>query len=359
MESIVGTTQIEKVWAAKARENYAAILNEVAPPKLEDVILGLEKHFEAKTPTSQRTQCDICFGWSDENLPSCPYCDDGKATEVAPPKPAPAPSAAIVETKRSKSKPASSAPSLLVGGRVTLTEKDLDEEIRLFNEDAKISVGGAYRMGKRLIRFRDELWMLRTEEGKPKYKSYNQFVEAELDMGVGYANKVRRIAEVFTFEQFIEHGPQALKALIAAPKEFHDALLARHKEGATAADIDRDVKEIREKGGIAVIETEATKSDAAKARKTAEASAAAAAARKKEKETAVATIGLKAQQGTIDLLARPAKKGEEPREAREVADQPFGLIEGINGKKLFLAVKKKPSGSLQIKWTVQDEDDEK
>lgn len=355
MSEIIGATKIEKTYASKARENYAALLNEVAPKKLEDVIAGLEKHFSTAKGI-ELVQCDVCFGWSDEALDACPYCNDGKAEAPSPPPPAPVPSTDILASSKKK---AATAPSILSGGKASLTEKDLDEELRLFREDTKNSNAGTYLMGKRLIRFRNELWMLRTAEGKPKYKSNNQFVEDELGMTVGYANKLRRIAEVFTLEQFIDHGPEALKALIAAPKEVHADLLKRHKEGATVEEIETAVKEIREKGGITVIETDATKAAAANGKNMPSAAATAAGAKSRKKDACAITIGLKSEQGTITCKARPSKKGEEPRDARTLEDQPFCEIEAINGVKLFLAIKTTPAGVIAIKYTAKREDDEK
>lgn len=350
------SVDLNRVSPCYVRENYASILNEVAPSKLEDVVSKLETHF-LKQPKETLAQCDQCMGWSDENLPDCPFCNDGKEAAAEPPPAAPVP-AEVASKKGEKLERAASAPLLsLAGGRPIFSEKDLDESIARLKAASDRTADSAYEMGRELALIREHLWEQRTgEDGKPKYKSYNQFLEEELGISAGYGNKLRRIAETFTIDQFRAHGVEALKAINAAPKEVHEMLLKHHKEGSTVAQLEEEVREIRIQTGTTVVPSAATKAASEKGRNVPSAAAteAAAAARRKPG----ITVGFKESGGTIDLMARPTKKGEEPRKARTLEEQPYGTIEAINGKKVVLTVKTSAAGELKLKWLVVDEEAE-
>jgi len=344
---------MEKVSPCAARENYAAILNEVAPKKLEDVVAGLEAKF-ASMPRAEISQCDVCLGWSDSALPACPFCNVGEDGATATPPEAPVP-VAIVQAPKQRA----SAPSLmLAGGSVTYTEKDLDESIGRLRAAAGKTSDYSYEMGRELTLIRAHLWEQRKDaEGKPKYKSYREFLEQELDIGEGYANKLRRISELFTLEQYREFGVRALMALIAAPTQVHAMLLQKRREGATIEQLEVDVREARASTGTRVIETEATRDAAAKGRTIPSPEATASGAKKRTKEAAAITIGLKAPEFTVDLLARPKNKNDEARPARTVEDQPYAEVECLNGTKLYFAVKQTPAGNLKLKVTAKRKDD--
>jgi hypothetical protein len=360
---------IEKVYASHCRENYAEILNEVAPRKIEDVVEGLRKHFASLG--EELAQCDVCLGWSPETLSSCPFCNDGRDPSAATPAPpAPTPSAAIVEAagpppaERKKSSKAitvpASAPSLLAGGRAAASEKELDESIARFHAAAENGADALFLMGVELRKMRDFLWQQRAAGGKPKYKSYNQFVVEELKISRSTADRARRIAESFSRDQFRKYGAGFLKALIAAPKEEHAQLLERIDAGEIQrpVDLENEVKQIREKGGIEVVETDDTKAAAAAGKNVPSAATTAAAAKARKKESAAITVGLKATSGTSKLFAKPFKKGDPDRRATSIDDVPYGKVEGINGVTLYVAVKKTPAGELEIRWTAKRASDE-
>jgi hypothetical protein len=263
----------------------------------------------------------------------------------------PKPSTAI--TPAAKKPKASSSSLMLAGGRDKYTEKDLDDSISRLRAASSQSADSAYLMGKELALIREHLWEQRKgEDGKPKYKSYNDFLERELGIGVGYGNKLRRVAEVFTLEQFRAFGIEALKALIAAPKEVHEMLLEKRAEGATVQQLEEDVRQIREKGGIEVLPTKAPLA------KTGASKGSAAASKTNRKASAAITVGLKSEETTIDLFAKPKSKKEEPRAARTIEDQPWGKLPAINGVTLAFTVKQKPTGELQLKVVAARDDSE-
>ncbi len=360
----VGSVVISKVFASYARQNYAAVLEVEAPRKLEDVIDGLEKHFASMGV--ELVQCDQCGGYSPETgFDSCPFCNDGKKeTAPAPSMPTIVEAATEAPVQRKKvSTPdvvlvKASAPTMLAGiSASAVSETDLDQAIAEYQSIARDTAEGIYRLGVVIRRMRDHLWQQRTENGKPKYKSFEQFVESELGISRTQANRHRRIVETFTRDQIMENPPGVLKALIAAPKEAHEDLLSMHRGGASIAKIEKRVKEIRDEKGITVIETDAMKEAFANGKNVPSAATTAAAAKARKKETAAITLGLKAEAGTVKLLAKPKKRGEAERRARTVEDQPFGKIETINGVALYLALKQTPAGELEIRYTAKRDEE--
>jgi len=398
--NIIGATNQEKVDETKVRAAWFAIFQDFAPKKIEAIVDGLEAHF-AKADPKKLLQCDQCRGWSSEDLDECPYCGEGgTVTKEAPPpeldapEPAaatvesgethaepddtataidatklaeaaaqPAPEAAIVKVERKKKadkkpkdQPTTDAPALVVEAPATLaTEKDLDESIARFRVAASNGADSMYAMGSELRRMRDELWQQRTEEGKPKYKSFHQFVKDELGISKDVAYRMMRVVECFSAEQFRQYGAGVLKVLVAAPKEEHKALLEKVDAGATRTEIEKEVAKVREEKGVTVVETETSKKRETAGKPLPPANAGASA---RKKEAAAITVGLKQESATIPLFARAAK-GEEARAARTLADQPWGKLEAMNGVAIYVAVKEKPNGELAVRITVKREDEEK
>ncbi len=364
---------------------------------------GLEEYF-SKAPAETLGQCDICHGWSPviDGIDACPYCDDQDAkasdseganaydkavaellpgetesidalaieasgVELLPPATGKRTKLAANEVADRKKvakapatpKPSSPALGLASGLRAPGSgEKELDESLARYKLAAENGADSLYLMGVEIRRQRDHLWQQRMEAGKPKYKTWNQFVAAEHDISTSLANRTMRVVENFSRAQFHQYGAKALMVLVGAPKEEHAALLAQADAGATTRELEVEVKKIRERDGITVIETGRTAEAAATGRKvpTAKTTAAAAAARKRE--PAAITVGLKSEQATIDMFARTNNNGEK-REARTLEDQPYGILECMNGVNLYFALKQHPSGKIQIKLTAKrPEEDE-
>lgn len=424
----VGATNISSVFEAKVRENFAAIVGEIAPKNLEHVVRGLEEHF-LKGPPDKLGQCDLCLGWSPvEDLEACPYCDDtgGEAAAIPAEVVDSFPETAIDATKMNISsvgktvdthlgkgkvvfeiesavnderplaervvevraeeagkrkkltgaevaekkaitkapplpKPSAPAGFLAAGGRIA-TEKELDESLARYRAASEQGADSLYLMGLEIRRQRDHLWQQRRlEDGKPKYKTWNQFVLGEHEISVSLANRTMRVVENFSQAQFHEYGAKALMVLVGAPKEEHAALLAQADSGATTRELEESVRQIRERDGITAIETDRSTAAAATGRKI----PTVAAAKARKKDSAAITVGLKTEQGTVKLLSRkapdgqyPAGKKEEERAARTIEDGPYGTLECINGVTLYFAVKQRPTGELELKWTAKRDDSE-
>lgn len=400
--NVIGSTNSDKVYESKLRENFVSITGRIAPKLIEGVIRELEEHFAAM-PASKLLQCDACQGWSSEDLDSCPYCGEGGVVtkdapppelDAAPAETEPAPeeptteidatqieaAVEVVEEKpqklvkverkkkegkgKKKDAPETDAPAIEVAPLTKFTEKDLDDAIARFQVAAERGADSMYEMGLELRKIRDELWQQRTsEDGKPKYKSFHQFVTEELKVSKDHAYRMVRVVECFSSEQFRQYGAGVLKVLVAAPKEDHLRLLEQADKGATQKELAEEVQKVREEKGITTIETGTTKQRVAEGKPLPPTAAAAAAKKgastpKKPREAAAVTVGLKQEQYTIPLFARPAKPGDETGPARSLADQPWGKIEAMNGLSIFFAVKEKPTGELVAMVTVKKDDEE-
>lgn len=403
--SIVGVAKIDRVWEAKLRENFLAIVGEAAPKDLEASVRGLEKHVEKNVPEKERVQCDVCSGWSDESLSSCPYCADEGPPNVAPP---PAESgvievpaevvkdetaidataieaggvslaeepkkgkgkkdkktaAEVAESKAPKPMPAIMKPTApLVDvplAPVVANEKELDAALERFRKAEKVYGAGSFMMAVEIANFHDHLWQQRLEGGKAKYKSWDQFVRTELGITVQYANRLRAVAAKFSQKDCEAYGVKMLMVIAAAPKEDHERLMEKASNGASTREVDEEVRKIREAKGITVVETQEGSAEKGK-RQTQKATEAAAAAKRAQKESAAITFGAKNESFKMKLYAKPAdpKLPHQKAElAKEIDDLPYGKVEGINGVVLFLAVQRTPSGTLEIRGTFKREDEE-
>lgn len=402
--SIVGSARVDRVWEAKLRENYVSIVGDQAPAELEACIRGLEKHVEKHVPEKCRVQCDVCGGWSDEGLDSCPYCaDEGPPANVVPPaesgvievpaevvkdetaidataieaggvslateepkgKKGKKSKAEIAESKAPRPMPETPKPSApLVNvplAPVIANEKELDAALARYRAASESTANSLYLMGIEIAKIHDHLWQQRLEGGKPKYKSWSQFVATELAISVPYANRLKLVTEKFTADHFEKYGAKALMVMSAAPKEDHAALMAKADEGATTRELDAEVKKIREAKGITVVDEPKDTASGKGKRQTQKATEAAQAAAKARKESAAVTIGLKAETGKVKLFAKPLDTKNphvKAERARSLDDAPYGKIEGINGVTLFLAVQVTPAGDLEIRYTAKREDED-
>lgn len=403
MESIVGITRVDRVHEAKLRENFAALVGSEPPGDLDACVRGLETHLEKQTPIAQRVQCDVCEGWSDEKLTSCPYCnDEGPQAIVEQAKPAPVSevqvheatvidaaaieaTGVVLEAPKDKKKggkkdkkttaeiaesrapkpmpelPVPSAPIVNVPlAPIVANEKELDAALDRYRKAGEATANSMYLMGVEIAKIHDHLWQQRLEGGKPKYKSWSQFVATELGtMSLAYANRLKAVSVNFTMEQFEKYGATALMAIVASPKEEHARLLNARDAGASTRELQEDVRKIREEKGLPEA-SESSGESVGGRKQTSKATEAAAAARKARKESAAVSLGLKAESGDVQLFKKP--EGEtaphlKAARAMTLEDQPYGKIECINGVTLFLSVIQTPKG-LKIHYTTQREEED-
>lgn len=404
MSNVVGATHIERVWEGKLRENFVAITGEFAPKPLEEVVRGLETHIQKNVPEAKRVQCDVCHGYSSEDLDSCPFCGDLGPEAGAAPPPAESGVVPVAEKKaeakdpteidatklgveleaptgKKKSKktaaekeagkaeaadkkkvkppkaaPKPSAPAIdIAEAKPVVTEKDLDEQLAAYRAAGSRNATAFWHMGVAISKIHDRLWQQRQLEGKPKYKSWNQFVDDELGISVAYANRLRAVSVNFSETTAEKYGPAILMVIARAPKEEHAKLMEKvDQEKLSKRELEKKVQEVREAKGITVNDAEDGKSRR-NPQSTKEKTEKAAAARKKQ--AAAITIGLKSETNVIDLVSRPTPQSEAyPADSVDV--QPYGELKGINGVSIFLVVFKKEDGKLAIRATARRVEEE-
>jgi hypothetical protein len=139
-----------------------------------------------------------------------------------------------------------------------------------------------------------------------------------------------------------------LKALIAAPKEEHARLLEKRASGATVEQLQEEVRQIRERGGIEVLPPVEDRSETDKKKAAQTKAATIAAAEKRRKSRATIAVHLEETVGTIDLFAKPNSKDEVPREARTMEDQPWGKLVASNGVELVFRMKQTSEGKVKL-----------
>jgi hypothetical protein len=396
--SLIGCADAAKVTESVLRQNYAAFTGEYAPGKpVAELIDGLEKLFEKEAEDPQ--QCDHCGGYSPlafrgAEIPACPYCGVSEDPPAAP-----ASTTEVIheahlidatndvfgavdlgpepEEKRSKKKkngatqvprdeivearaiskapavPRPSAPvvSILAGGSAISFEKELDEAILAFRSATEATGAGYYDMGMQVRRMHDRLWQQRTDGGKPKYKTFEQFVQNELQISKSTATIYMRIVEVFDRVTAAKYGPTVLRRVAMAPKEDHERLLDMVDGGASVRTVTEEVAKIREKKNIAVMETRAS-TQAPTAPAIASRAAATARKEKRDRASAAITFGMPSEQMTGKAMARE-KRGEDERPAKVLEDEPFATFQGLNGVTLYVGLRRRPSGELEFKITAK------
>lgn len=226
-------------------------------------------------------------------------------------------------------------------------------------------------VGRLLILVRDRLWQQRLEDGKPKHKSFEQYVKTELGYSEGHAKRLVKVAEKFSAAEIEKHGTTKLFHVLSAPKEAQPALMSKLEEGAPVAEVDAEVKKIRDAKHEAAVEAaraagkEAPKkrgrppSPAEQKRKIDETyrkqiaqgrnDHAQVAAPKPAKpttasplgESSAITIGLKKASGSLPLVRRVkgVKRPLQCSSAKDLVDS-TATIEGINGVTVTLRIEK-------------------
>lgn len=385
---------MRRVNAASVDAVLAALDISVHPKApIEKRVEVLSKHFAKSDDLSE---CDVCGGFSDPDLPACPFCNDGEegvpqgleaklaaeddeeppasSQDEVPPVPEQSssgdleaqaaeeesesdPKTAVRERRRVR-KPVQKAPPpaahatpkekastalAKVNGATTVqTVKTLDKavaELRAAIQDARVS---AYHLGLRLYAvFHADLWKLRPgEKSTVKYKTWDQFLEAEVpEITTRYAYQLMKVSQAYAEKEVNEVGVTKLYITLQVDeKEVQARLLEQAKGGASKSDLIRE----------------------ARASKPAKASSGKDHSRTQRQKT-----GTKAGKGeskitVVALLGKHTSKayanGSEDKEARRLADQPWGYIDMVNDVRVFVSLVETPKG-LRFKWDIRRVED--
>lgn len=173
--------------------------------------------------------CDNCEAPCDPEGKTCPVCgkDHEEATAAAAPA-APAP-AAKKPAKATKAK--KEAAVTKAAPPVVATQGDLDQTVVRIKQLVESSMHNHYQLGRELLQcFTSKLYKTRLVDGKPVYKSWDQFCEAELPVGGKQARDIMAVAERYTEAQVVELGVEKLRIIAKVPPEAQAKLIEQTRE---------------------------------------------------------------------------------------------------------------------------------
>ncbi len=242
----------------------------------DEIAALLTKYTEKHVPKDRHVECSDCGRTSDIDAgDNCPYCGSGdeapaeepddetddEGDSVPPAPPARKPQALVLlappsdepeDVERQIVECRADGTVEVVPDLTGLTEADLDRDLA---EIAKHRSGAHvtyWRWAKAVLDLYDgRRYTLRTDgEGRPKYRSWQQFVVAELSISVAAAYKLIEIAKNFTEEDVLRFGATKLSLVATVAPEYRKALLEATVGMSTreAAETTRAVRE--EVGGV-------------------------------------------------------------------------------------------------------------
>lgn len=388
---------------------YLAIAELSTEGTLEELAARLQQQ-QQTLPNDQLADCNDCFGVSDLRAPECVFCGAGgmelpDGTRVEPPpqpaaaKPAPAAKAPAPAPSRPANQPPPPPPPEAAAGNVTnirkagkaspattkakpsqaSTELDayskkgeaaLDKRIKAFEAIQKKQVVNYYELVVEMKGIFDErLWTQRLgEDGKQKYKGWNQFVVAELGVEANYSYALMDIVKSYTIEQFEAVGIKKLRLILQLPKELRGEMADRAaQENLPFSQVSEEVKRLAGPrrgpeetgrtgfgsggaGGSSGTRKGKGKSGTGRKRKGV---AAAVPELKKGELTAVLTMGRQ----KLPLFARSKKKGDEPRRALKITDEPWAELSLPGGVVQYFRLVQDAKGlAIQVETRRQEED---
>jgi len=302
-------------------------------------VADLAKFYES-IPTEDRATCDRCGGDSDAALDHCPFCGDADRAPLSGEKESDEdagdePEEEELKMENAEKQQQTRSLALAGGGGTTAGTRALDEAVARIQQMKGDGALWAWKLGDYIFRavYKTELWKQRSDDaGKPKYKGFNQFCEGELNFTPQYIYSLMEVAENFTEEQAKKfNSGKTLRLMVKLDVETRGKLT----EGG-AVPSHQQVREQLEKG------------KRRKAKAGARTEAATRASTEKNRREKTLTILVPAERQRVKLWARPAKRGQEPKPARRLADQPYGVVEGTNGVHLEIAVRESSTGQLEL-----------
>lgn len=295
-------------------------------------VASLAAWFSANYDDDDIINCDKCGGDSSDDEPRCTFCGDEsevvdptaeriaatkarreKEERVAPPEPT---------KKKAKKKGKEEKALAKAGPESKFTESDLNEAVKRIRTAA---VENMYDMGLVVRDIHEtQKWKLRLRDGKPAYRSFNQFCAEELPFSKTHAHTLMKVTEAFTRDVAVEIGVTKLGLVLKAPEENQPELMqAAMKDGVTERALEARVAELR---GRTTRETPESTPP--------------------EKRTI--TIAVKPGSKTTPLFKK-GSKGESPKAAKRIADQPWTMVQLENNTRLFVRIATNSSGELVLK----------
>jgi hypothetical protein len=343
---------------------------EVEVPKtLPEQVAALLDRYAANTKRDKLAKCVACGGIAPDALEVCPFCGDGgpevseevadvaeQVVQEAQAKPTkhkatPERVDAAPTTALAKVQPVAVVERLeIVGETEKPTQQLLDtvtQKLLAMKSSLALHYWHLGRQGKVVLD--RELWKMRTDAaGKPVYTTFNQWCEKELRMKAKVFYGLMDAAAEFTEDQARRLGMTKLQLVMGAPKNAKAELMAAAEAGASKREIAERVKQERAKAGVTKRQT-GRGGDKIPPGKGGRLSAAEKAAGKTKRDTAATgrmTVAMVEGKVRLDAWCKPAKRDEDPKPAKRLADEPYTKLELTNGVVMFLSLAQKPSGQI-------------
>lgn len=324
---------------------------------LEQRVRRLQKHQEAEVPGEKRAACDVCGGVSNVDLPACPFCGDESVEQHAGNGAGGTPAGEVVDggtaevvhgangkappkgLKKVKGKAMEGRPSIDPS-----SAPELDRAVGAVREAQLAGVNSYWDLGRALLDiFTPQLWKQRvSEDGKPLFRSFNQFCDQELGISHSQAYQIMQCAEHFSREQFLTVGQDKLVQILKIAPEKRTALLKAAKEGKVTREqlremVAREPQPVRtgqSHGGGHLKATEAAREKRRQAR-----------AQKDGEVTAVSALG----RVKVPLFARPkGGKKDDPKRAVALHQDPWGTEQLANDVECTYRVVKESRGLVLV-----------
>lgn len=327
--------------------------------------------------------CDECGAEGDGGLPVCPYCGIGDdeegepAGKAQPEKPAPGKKDPVAKkTDKKTSKPAKEKPAPKAKPKkpprvaveknanaalavvapaadeapveVLGSEAELDEALKHVIELHHSAVVNYWEVGRELHRiFKSRLYVVRKgTDGTPKYKSWSQFVVAEVGVSAQYSYRIMEVATMYSREQVAEIGISKL-SLMAQLDEAERKKLMDRSVGMSKGEVASEVRQLT--GGTRKTPTVSQKAGRAgfkggsaaakKGSKVHSENAAAARAAKPSASSSQITVASLLGRVTIPLFKKDSKV-----RAMKLGDAPVGTEAMVNGVTVSYKVVLQPKG---------------
>lgn len=168
-------------------------------------------------------QCEKCQAMCDLEWPTCPVCGTSYDDDAAsPPEDEPENSIQQVE--------------------------ELDKAVVKIKSLVVDSMSNYHRLGRHLLDvFRSGLYKARTgQDGKPRYKSWDEFAETEIEISGVRARTIMDVADQFTEEQVVKLGVEKLRIVSRFENQERKELLEKAESMSTRA-LTVAASEIRQK----------------------------------------------------------------------------------------------------------------
>lgn len=318
----IGESKLNEASIDAAIERLELEVPENDAPALARKVGVLMEYFEDLPEDDRSGECENCGSVSSVEFDSCPFCgmdDDLK------------PSSLLAKEPDVEVIPATPL-------QYPVPQLDLDKAVEKIKGLLLAAMVNQWHLACEMTDLsKSQMWKQRTnDKGDVAHRTFEEFAKTELGMTSRYANELLRLRVEFTEEQVRQYPFASLRIVMTAPKERRELLMEKLKEGATRADLGRELgHKGKYLGGPGRGKSES---------KTPENGG---------KITVAHILGRK----TIDLFAKPKGDGYEAKPATKISDQPWGQLDLNNDVRMYIVILQKPTGELYARVEHRRTDD--